>query len=154
MADKVVFAYLDAGAKSSPVALDPGLSTGKPETVWLFNLARGEFVEYRRDIVEAKLRDFKEGEEALCKELKKAFTRARKTFHTRVPQRLSIPPESPGQSANDTADSPEFTQASTQASTQAASLAPSLDEAEVVEDELLDIDPDLETVEDLDENLE
>ncbi len=150
MADKVVFAYLDAGAKSSPVALDPGLSTGKPETVWLFNLARGEFVEYRRDIVEAKLRDFKEGEEALCKELKKAFTRARKTFHTRVPQRLSIPPDPPAQAAKNTGDPPQ----STQAPTQAATLAPPLDEAEAVEDELLDIDPDLETVEDLDEDLE
>lgn len=98
MADEqVIFAYLEAGAKSSPVALDPGLDTGKPETIWLFNLARNEFVEYRRDIVEAKLRDFTAREKRLCEKLRAAFARARDDFQSRapIPLRVSEPPPEP-----------------------------------------------------------
>ncbi len=128
MADKpVLFAYLEAGAKSSPVALDPGLDTGRPETVWLFNLARNAFVEYRRDIVAAKLRDFSSGEQRICEELKAAFSKARDDFQPRPA--LQIPAHTPAPLAK-------------------APAPLDLDE------ELLDIDSPPETVTDLDEELE
>ncbi len=93
--DPVTYAYLEAGAKSSPVALDPGLDTGKPETVWLFNLARGEFVEYRRDIVAAKLRGFTAGEKHLHKKLKAAFAKARDSFQPAPALSLTLPGGTP-----------------------------------------------------------
>lgn len=130
MADNpVIYAYLEAGAKSSPVALDPGLDTGKPETVWLFNLVRDEFVEYRRDIVEAKLRDLTAGEQQLCKKLKAAFAKARDTFQPGPPSPLTIPERAPAPVAKAT-------------------------EAMELDEELLAIDNDLETAAELDEELE
>ncbi|HFD92557.1 MAG TPA: hypothetical protein ENJ22_04650 [Gammaproteobacteria bacterium] len=99
--DPVRYAYLEAGVKSSAVALDPRLETGRPETVWLYNLARGEFVEYRRDIVEGKLREFNDGEQALRKQLESAFAVARAAFRPRpmpftstqtAPRKSATPP--------------------------------------------------------------
>ena len=142
--DSVVFAYLEAGKKSTAVALDPRLTTGKPDTVWLFNLARGEFVEYRRDIVETKMRDFRPEEQALYEELKDAFTKARRHFQPKTTPRIDVPeqPAAPAAAA---------------AEAETAEALPAEDpEAAVTEldEELLDLDPDLQSVEDLDEELD
>src|SRR3569623_949320 len=51
------YGYLEAGNKSTAVVLDRTLNTGNPETLYLFNLARGEILEYSRKIVEPKLRE-------------------------------------------------------------------------------------------------
>ena len=126
MADETVtFAYLEAGAKSTPVALDPSLDTGKPETVWLFNLARDQFIEYRRDIVQARLRDFKSEERQLRQDLEAAFAKARNDFQGSGARLPATPPTPPPA----TAPEPELT-----------------------DDALLALDPD--TVADLDEELE
>ena len=81
MKDKSVwFGYLEAGSKSSPVARDPQLETTKSTTMYLYNLNRQEFIEYNREIVEPKLREFTPAEAELCKQLETAFKKARKNF--------------------------------------------------------------------------
>lgn len=51
------FGFLEAGKSSSPVMRDAVFDTGNHETTYLFNLAKGRILEYRRDIVEQKLRE-------------------------------------------------------------------------------------------------
>ena len=81
MKDETVwFGYLEAGEKSSPVARDSQLETNKPSTMYLYNLNRQQFIEYSREIVEPKLREFKASEKAVAKELESAFKKARKDF--------------------------------------------------------------------------
>jgi hypothetical protein len=75
--------YLEIGDKSSPVARDPKLCTGKTDTIYLFNLQRNQFVEYKVDIVQSKLRELTRDETAIGKELKKAFNKAVKEFTPR-----------------------------------------------------------------------
>ncbi len=98
--DHLWFGFLDAGAKSSPVVLDRNLDTGNPKTVYLFNLARNEFVEYQRAIVEAKLRDLKPGE-ASIDTLKSAFGQARSGFMPRGHKPLEIPDSGPSSVPDD-----------------------------------------------------
>lgn len=74
------YGYLEAGDKSSPVLNDESMDTGNPKTRYLFNLARNEFVEYRRDIVDAKLRELKNGEESVIETLQQAYDSARPRF--------------------------------------------------------------------------
>lgn len=83
------FGYLEAGAKSTPVVLDQRLNTGKPDTVYLFNLARSTFLEYKREIVDAKLRELQDGETDLGA-LKSAFNDARKEFRPRVSRAQTV----------------------------------------------------------------
>ncbi|ALP52193.1 hypothetical protein Tel_02980 [Candidatus Tenderia electrophaga] len=77
------FGYLEIGDKSSPVAQDPKLSTGKTDTLYLFNLQRNAIIEYKRDIVEPKLRPLNGNEADITKELKKAFKKIVKEFTPR-----------------------------------------------------------------------
>jgi hypothetical protein len=128
----VWFGYLDAGAKSSAVAIDERLNTGNPNTVYVFNLARGKILEYKREIAEEKLRDLEPDESSVLDELKAAFEAARRDFHTRGAQILNLPER--GQAAN----TPER----------------SRDEDDTVDEEAVfdDLDIDLEDAdEDLDE---
>jgi len=81
--DTLWFGYLEVGEKSSAVARDPKLYTGKPDTVYLFNLKRNEIIEYKRDIIEPKLRELSKDEAELKKEVKKAFSKAVKDFTPR-----------------------------------------------------------------------
>jgi hypothetical protein len=74
------YGFLEAGDRSSPVVRDPSLDTGNPTTVYLFNLMKNRILEYRRDIVEAKLRPLTPEESALRKDLKKAFAAQRESF--------------------------------------------------------------------------
>jgi len=83
--------YLDAGAKSSAVVLDPGLPTGNEQTIYLFHQARNQIIEYRRDIVEAKLRELTPEEAKAAKALHQAYEKARAGFTPRGAAALNIP---------------------------------------------------------------
>ncbi|ADE14646.1 hypothetical protein Nhal_1503 [Nitrosococcus halophilus Nc 4] len=74
------YGYLDAGQKSTLVVLDHSLQTGNEQTVYLFNLARGKFLEYQRQIVEPKLRELNPEQTTATKQLKTAYTKARRNF--------------------------------------------------------------------------
>ncbi|MDH3527153.1 MAG: hypothetical protein OEM43_06580 [Gammaproteobacteria bacterium] len=77
------YGYLEAGKRSSPVLRDNHLETGNPKTVYMFNLQRGEIIEYSNEIVEKKLRDLKPNEAALIKELDDGYKKARQIFKGR-----------------------------------------------------------------------
>lgn len=65
--EQIQFKYLDAGAKSSPVIIDLGLSTGNERTIYIYHLKRNQIIEYQREIVSSKLRNLQgdeSGEEA------------------------------------------------------------------------------------------
>ena len=74
------YGHLDAGEKSSPVLMDRGLSTAHPNTIYVFNLQRSEIIEYRRDIIEPKLRDLAAEESTIIKELESAYSKVRSDF--------------------------------------------------------------------------
>ncbi len=84
------YGYLEAGAKSTPVVRDERLDTGNANTVFLFNLARQQILEYTREIVESKLRDLKAGE-ASVDELSVAYGAARRSFKHPSARPLNIP---------------------------------------------------------------
>ena len=73
------FGYLNAGEHSSPVVRDSSLESKNPKTIYLFNYARGKFLEYSMEVVEPKLRDLQPDDVPLP-ELKKAYKTARRTF--------------------------------------------------------------------------
>lgn len=85
------YGYLDAGERSSAVAMDNRLSTGDPTTVYLFNLQRNEIIEYKRAIVEPKLRELKGKEQELETELKSAYRKARNGFTPRGAKIANVP---------------------------------------------------------------
>ncbi|MGA7801146.1 MAG: hypothetical protein WCC36_10080 [Gammaproteobacteria bacterium] len=78
------YGYLEAGAKSTAVVLDHKIDTGNTLTVYLFNLARNEILEYRREIVESKLRAIGAEERELLDRLKDAYRKARRAFEPRM----------------------------------------------------------------------
>lgn len=77
------YGYLNAGERSSPVLRDSRLETGNPKTVYLFNLLRGEIIEYALEIVEKKLRELKPGEAARVAELDAGYKKVRRGFRAR-----------------------------------------------------------------------
>ena len=81
---KYSYAYLDIGEKSSPILRDSSIDTGRKETVYLFNLKRDKVLEYKRDIVEPKLRDLTDEEEYLVADLKKNYKKIRVNFMPRI----------------------------------------------------------------------
>lgn len=91
--DTLWFGYLNAGKKGSLVVRDSTLDTGTSTTIYLFNQKKGKILEYRRDIVEPKLRALTEKETAGVEALAEAFERARSGFVPRVARRpVSLPP--------------------------------------------------------------
>jgi hypothetical protein len=86
--------YLEAGAKSSAVVLDPSLHTGNEQTIYLYHQQRNQIIEYRRDIVETKLRDLNGEEAKTAKSLQQAYTQARSGFTPRGAAILDIPEKS------------------------------------------------------------
>ena len=88
------YGYLDAGEKSSPVVMDQRLSTANPSTIYVFNLKRSEIIEYRRDIVESKLRDLSDEDSGVIKELKSAYTKVRSGFTPRGARLAALPEKS------------------------------------------------------------
>lgn len=93
------YGYLEAGSKSSPVLMDRRLNTGDSNTLYLFNLNRGEILEYKREIIEPKLRELSADEQKLCVELKSAFGKARVGFIPRGNRSASLSEPGPVQSA-------------------------------------------------------
>ena len=85
------YGYLEAGSRSSPVIRDERLDTGSTKTVFLFNLERGEILEYSRDVVEPKLRELKSSEAKTIKKLDTAYAEARRNFKDRRARPLNIP---------------------------------------------------------------
>ncbi len=85
------YGYLEAGERSSAVAMDNRLNTGDPTTVYIFNLQRGEIIEYKRAIVEPKLRELKGKEQELEGELKNAYRKARNGFTPRGARVANVP---------------------------------------------------------------
>ncbi|MGB5539223.1 MAG: hypothetical protein WBO37_03955 [Gammaproteobacteria bacterium] len=77
------YGYLNAGARSSPVLRDARLDTGNPKTLYLFNLVRGEILEYAREIVEPKLRELKPAESGFVADLDSRYKKARRNFKGR-----------------------------------------------------------------------
>jgi ribosomal protein L10 len=84
MSDKNLwFGFLDAGKKSTAVLIDDRLSTGTPKTVYVFNLARGQILEYDRAIIESKLRELTAEEKGHMEQLKGAYGKALQEFRPR-----------------------------------------------------------------------
>lgn len=77
------FGMLEAGEKSSPVVRSDNFPTGNKDTIYLYNLKRDTFVEYKLEIVESKLRQLNKSEAALLEELTTAFNKAAKSFSPR-----------------------------------------------------------------------
>lgn len=84
--------YLEAGEKGSPVVRDRSLDTGNPATLYLFNFIKGRILEYRRDIVEPKLRELKAEEIGMVDSMRKAFEAARTGFQPRGGMRMAVVP--------------------------------------------------------------
>lgn len=72
-----------AGERSSPVLQDERLDTGNPKTFYMFNLKRGEILEYAREVVERKLRELKPDESSFIAELDAGYKKARRNFRDR-----------------------------------------------------------------------
>lgn len=87
--------YLEAGAKSSPVIIDPTLHTGNEQTLYLFHQMRNQIIEYRRDIVEAKLRELNPDEQRDSDGLQKAYEAVRTEFTPRGGDGIAIPEKAP-----------------------------------------------------------
>lgn len=83
--------YLEAGEKSSPVLHDNRLDTGNADTIYLYNLKRDEVLEYKRTIIEPKLRELGKQEEAVEKALKAAYLEARSSFTPRGSKNVLVP---------------------------------------------------------------
>jgi hypothetical protein len=96
--------FLDAGKSSSPVVRDSSLDTGNPATIYLFNLTRGRILEYRKDIVEQKLRELTADESSQARELESAFLQAKTGFTPRGRRRLT----SARSRRSEEPDEPEF----------------------------------------------
>ena len=77
------YGYLDAGEKSTPIVMDRRLITGNPQTIYLYNFSRQEFVEYNRTVVEPKLRALRKDENSVLVDLKSGFSEAKKAFKPR-----------------------------------------------------------------------
>ena len=86
------FGFLEAGEKRSAVVRDSALETGSRDTIYLFNFKKGRILEYRRDIVEPKLRELSAEELTMVAELKEAFESARSGFSLPPVNRAVSPP--------------------------------------------------------------
>jgi hypothetical protein len=84
------YGYLKAGERSSPVLRDTGLDTGNPKTIYMFNLKRGEIIEYALEIVEKKLRELKSDESGYIGELDAGYKKARRDFKGRGSGKRSV----------------------------------------------------------------
>jgi hypothetical protein len=80
---KVWCGFLEAGAKASAVVRDDTLDTGNPMTIYLFNCTKRRILEYRRDIVERKLRELTDAEDELRSAMLRDFEAARNSFTPR-----------------------------------------------------------------------
>ncbi|MBK8162530.1 MAG: hypothetical protein IPK65_05100 [Gammaproteobacteria bacterium] len=93
--------YLEAGDRSSAVLRDDRLETGNPKTIYLYNLARDEILQYSRELVEPKLRELRANESGLAEELKNAYAKARRIFKFNPDRVLAAPVRKQARSPND-----------------------------------------------------
>lgn len=89
------FKFLDAGAKSSAVIFDPNLDTCNEQTLYLYHHGRDQIIEYRRDIVEAKLRELSPEEAGTVELMRQAFEATRTGFTPRGAAVQKIPEHAP-----------------------------------------------------------
>jgi len=116
MSDKQLWlGYLEAGTKSSPVLIDARLDTGNPKTQFIFNLVRGEILEYSRAVVEPKLRRLRDEENGFVAELEAAYSKVRAGFSGRIGRGVegSAKETSRRREAADTEDSEDFPEGDT-----------------------------------------
>lgn len=99
--EPIWYGFLEAGEKSTAVVLDERLNTGNPKTLYLFNHARSEILEYSREIVKPKLRELDPKEAGLIGELRSAFSEVRQRFQPRVTRVLDIPERTSSRPADD-----------------------------------------------------
>lgn len=83
------YGYLQAGHKSSAVLRDERLADH--DNLYLYNLERDAIVEYKRAIIEPKLRPLTEEEQTLKKALKAGYAKAYKGFTPRHKQIEATP---------------------------------------------------------------
>ena len=83
------YGVLEAGEKSSPVVIDIGLTTKKADTVYVFNQSRNKILEYKRDIIDSKLRELSADESELINTLTAAYEQIREAF---LPTHIKSPP--------------------------------------------------------------
>jgi len=101
------YGYLEAGDKSTAVLRDSELDTGNKKTVFLFNLARKQILEYTLAIVEPKLRGLKTSEQALIEEIDGAYPSARKGF-VAARRSMTIPDSGPAPKRAEKAPEDDF----------------------------------------------
>ncbi len=89
------YGYLEAGAKSSLVVMDPALSTGNSKTLYLFNLDRQRILEYSRAVVESKLRPLRADERPKVAGLQAAYAQAKSGFSPRGGRAFGVPDRGP-----------------------------------------------------------
>lgn len=90
------YGYLVAGERSTPVLRDSRLDTGNRKTVYLFNLQRGEIIEYALEIVEKKLRELKSSESGWIAELDAGYKKSRRGFNGRGNRANTSVADAPG----------------------------------------------------------
>jgi len=83
---KLWFGILEAGSKSSPVAIDRNMESSERNSIFIYNHNRKEILKYSRDVVESKLRELNAKEKDLETELKKGFSDSLKTFKYKIPK--------------------------------------------------------------------
>ena len=82
------YGFLEAGDKSSPVVIDIGLTTDNVDTVYVFNQNRNKILEYKREIIDSKLRELNTSETELIKVLTAAYEQVLETF---LPKSVKTP---------------------------------------------------------------
>ena len=91
---KLWYGFLEAGAKSSPIAIDHSMDTGEKHTLFIYNHNKQEILKYARELVEPKLRELIAPEKALEAALKKGFGEALKTLKYPVAKSFDNPTKS------------------------------------------------------------
>jgi len=105
---KIWCGYLDAGTKSSPVLLDPKLETGDSKTFYLYNHKRNQILEYRKDLIEPKLRELNGKENDLIDQIKKDYSKVRGEFMPRKTANKNLTESSAASAKPKKADSPDI----------------------------------------------
>lgn len=88
------YGFLEAGKKSSPVAIDYNMDTGENHTLFIYNHNRQEILKYVRELAEPKLRELTAKEKELEASLKKGFTESLKTFKNPIAKIFDSPAKS------------------------------------------------------------
>ncbi|MEW7978674.1 MAG: hypothetical protein G8D28_09855 [gamma proteobacterium symbiont of Phacoides pectinatus] len=106
--NNVWFGYLQAGDKSTPVVRDESIDSGSAKMIYLYNHARGQLLQYSREIVEPKLRELNPGE-VDRKALEHSFQAARQAFASTHPLADRLTPKARHQKSRPPAEEePEF----------------------------------------------